>query len=90
MPKHYTKGKTANDIDSIGLKTDSVPRDTFVGNRLNTTVDSALTAGPDTTLMDSLELAIYHHNKAIDDSLALDSINRKRKNGIDSPVEYEA
>ena len=40
--------------------------------------------------MDSLELAIYHHNKAIDDSLALDSINRKRKNGIDSPVEYEA
>ena len=90
MPKHYTKGKKANDIDSIGLKTDSVPRDTFVGNRLNTTVDSALTAGPDTTLMDSLELAIYHHNKAIDDSLALDSINRKRKNGIDSPVEYEA
>ena len=90
MPKHYTKGKKANDIDSIGLKTDSVPRDTFVGNRLNATVDSALTAGPDTTLMDSLELAIYHHNKAIDDSLALDSINRKRKNGIDSPVEYEA
>ena len=90
MPKHYTKGKKANGIDSIGLKTDSVPRDTFVGNRLNTTVDSALTAGPDTTLMDSLELAIYHHNKAIDDSLALDSINRKRKNGIDSPVEYEA
>ena len=90
MPKYYTKGKKANDIDSIGLKTDSVPRDTFVGNRLNTTVDSALTAGPDTTLMDSLELAIYHHNKAIDDSLALDSINRKRKNGIDSPVEYEA
>ncbi|MCI7400640.1 MAG: LPS-assembly protein LptD [Prevotella sp.] len=90
MPKHYTKGKKAYDIDSIGLKTDSVPRDTFVGNRLNTTVDSALTAGPDTTLMDSLELAIYHHNKAIDDSLALDSINRKRKNGIDSPVEYEA
>ena len=42
----------------------------------------------DTTTMDSLELAIYKHNKAIDDSLALDSINRSRKNGIDSPVEY--
>ena len=44
----------------------------------------------DTTTMDSLELAIYKHNKAIDDSLALDSINRSRKNGIDSPVEYSA
>ena len=40
--------------------------------------------------MDSLELAIYKHNKAVDDSLALDSINRSRKNGIDSPVEYSA
>ena len=44
----------------------------------------------DTTTMDSLELAIYKHNKAIDDSLALDSINRSRKSGIDSPVEYAA
>ena len=40
--------------------------------------------------MDSLELAIYKHNKAVDDSLALDSINRSRKNGIDSPVDYSA
>ena len=40
--------------------------------------------------MDSLQLAIYHHNKAIDDSLAFDSINRRRKNGIDSPVKYTA
>ena len=44
----------------------------------------------DTTTMDSLELAIYKHNKAVDDSLALDSINRSRKSGIDSPVEYTA
>ena len=44
----------------------------------------------DTTTMDSLELAIYKHNKAVDDSLALDSINRSRKSGIDSPVEYSA
>ena len=44
----------------------------------------------DTTTMDSIELAIYKHNKAVDDSLALDSINRSRKNGIDSPVEYSA
>lgn len=44
----------------------------------------------DTTTMDSLELAVWKHNKAIDDSLALDSINRSRKSGIDSPVTYEA
>ena len=44
----------------------------------------------DTTTMDSLELAIYKYNKLIDDSLALDSLNRKRKNGIDAPVKYSA
>ena len=44
----------------------------------------------DTTTMDSLELAIYKYNKVIDDSLRLDSLNRQRKNGIDSPVKYSA
>jgi len=44
----------------------------------------------DTTTMDSLELAIYKYNKLIDDSLALDSMNRRRKNGIDAPVKYSA
>ena len=44
---------------------------------------------PDTTQMDSLELAIYRHNKAIDDSIALDSLNRSKKNTIDAPVEYQ-
>ncbi len=42
----------------------------------------------DTTKMDSLQLAIYHHNRAIDDSIRLDSINRQRANGINSPVQY--
>ena len=44
----------------------------------------------DTTKMDSLQLAIYHHNRAIDDSIRLDSINRQRANGINSPVAYTA
>ncbi|KXB37103.1 hypothetical protein HMPREF1870_02410 [Bacteroidales bacterium KA00344] len=44
----------------------------------------------DTTKMDSLELAIYHHNKMIDDSIRLDSLNRQKKNGIDAPVKYQA
>ena len=62
------------------------------------TTDTLLTPGPeaaiklkrDTSTMDSIELAIYKHNKAVDDSLTQDSINKSRKNGIDSPVEYSA
>ena len=52
--------------------------------------DSLGRAIVDTTKMDSLQLAIYHHNRAIDDSIRLDSINRQRSNGINSPVQYEA
>ena len=61
-----------------GTVNDSVRRD----------ADSRTTL--DTTKMDSLQLAVYHHNKAIDDSIRLDSINRKKKNGIDAPVIYSA
>ena len=45
---------------------------------------------PDTTKMDPLQLAIYHHNKAIDDSIRADSMMRARSNGIDAPVKYSA
>lgn len=48
------------------------------------------TVWPDTIGMDSLELAIWKHNKAIEDSLQADSVNRQRKNGIDSPVTFSA
>ena len=47
-------------------------------------------AEPDTLDMDSLQLAVYHHNKAIDDSIRADSANRAKKNGIDAPVNYTA
>jgi lipopolysaccharide assembly outer membrane protein LptD (OstA) len=40
--------------------------------------------------MDSLQLLVYKRNKAIDDSLRLDSLNRQRKNSIEAPVEYSA
>ncbi len=49
------------------------------------TVDSL-----DTTVVDSLHQAIMAHNKAIDDSIRKDSINRKKANGIESPVHYES
>lgn len=50
--------------------------------------DSVKAMPVDTTHMDSLQLAVYHHNKAVDDSIRLDSINRSKKNGIDAPVNY--
>ena len=52
--------------------------------------DSANRQPIDTTQMDSLQLAIYHHNKLIDDSIRLDSLNRQKKNGIDAPVNFSA
>ncbi len=53
-------------------------------------LDSLGKAMPDTAAMDSLQLAIYHHNKAVDDSIRLDSLNRQKANGINSPVNYTA
>ena len=62
------------------LAIDSVPQDSLP-------LDTIL---KDTTVLDSLHMAILQHNKAIDDSLALDSVNRAKKTGIDSPVEFSA
>lgn len=64
---------------------DTIARDTLLKK-----VDSTQVFSIDTTKMDSLQLAIYHHNKAIDDSIRLDSINRQRAGGINSPVNYSA
>ena len=90
-PKAFFSGlqKTDNN-DSTSLKEDNAPLDTIAKTTPEKIDTTATAEGPDTTKMASLQLAIYHHNKAIDDSLAFDSINRKRKNGIDSPVEYTA
>ena len=54
---------------------------------------SKLLAGPDpndTTRMDSLQLAIWKRNKAIDDSIKADSLNRESKNAIEAPVDFFA
>ena len=88
-------GKTEKPVshDSIAFAKDEVPHDSISTDslkKLAKQVDSTLVGGVDTTKMDSLQRAIYRHNKAIDDSLALDSANRKRKNGIDAPVFYTA
>ena len=57
------------------------------GNNDSTKIE---TAEIDTLSMDSLQLAVYHHNKAVDDSIRADSINRASKRGIDAPVTYSA
>jgi hypothetical protein len=63
--------------DSVALR-DSVKRDSL--GRIVV----------DTTKVDSMQLAIYQHNKLIDDSIRLDSINRKKAGGIDAPINYQA
>ena len=74
------------------LAADSVPVDTIIekGGIAKAEQKRNKPLEPDTTLMDSLQFAIYKYNKAIDDSIALDSINRSKKNGIDAPVQYVA
>lgn len=77
---------------------DTTTQDTTLAEKglIRPSADSAKAVGPgkmasgmvDTTAMDSISLAIYKHNKAIDDSLRLDSINRRKKKGIDAPVTY--
>ncbi|MCD8282642.1 MAG: LPS-assembly protein LptD, partial [Prevotella sp.] len=67
--------------DSLTLSEDSLVDSLF-------SISDSLCQEPDTALMDSLELAIYLHNKAIDDSIYKDSLNRLKKNTIESPVHY--
>ena len=54
---------------------------------VNAVADTSLA---DTAATDSLRLAIMMHNKVIDDSIRLDSINRRKSSGIDAPVIYSA
>ena len=74
-------------VDSLNGQTLSQELDTLQKDHA---ADAAAKLKRDTTMMDSLELAIYKYNKVIDDSLRLDSLNRQKKNGIDAPVKYSA
>lgn len=76
---------------SDSVRVDSLPLDSFRRSKLSLDPQKRDSIDKnDTTLMDSLHKAIWKHNKAIDDSLRADSINRQRKNGIDAPVHYTA
>ena len=84
-PASKKKKKRMQESDSTAFAVgDSVYLDSL-GNEIQP-VDAA----NDTTRMDSLQKAIWKHNKVVDDSIALDSIARKKQGGIDAPVEYKA
>jgi len=86
------KKKRGAAIDSTELaRRDSlltVIADSLGRDKSTISLDSVL--ANDTLRMDSLQKAIYLRNKAVDDSVRLDSLNRKKSNGIDAPVEYTA
>ena len=77
-----------NDTDTVVSvdKPDTVSVDSAITEKIS--IDTALSQAIDT--LDSLHRAIFLRNKAVDDSIRLDSLNRKKKNGIDAPVEYTA
>ena len=77
--------------DTIPFEKNIAPTDTASADSvLNDTIVPKDSVLADTVGMDSLHLAIWKRNKAIDDSLYADSLNRQRKNGIDYPVTYTA
>ena len=81
MPSKKKK-KTMADSTALAVG-DSVWVDSL-GNEVK--VDAA----NDTLQMDSLQKAIWKHNKVVDDSIRLDSLNRKKSGGVDAPVQYTA
>ena len=91
-------GAANTDVSDVSDVSDSVGKGQTVNTQLlphsaksdSTVIDTTTQVLADTAKMDSLQKAIWMHNKAIDDSLRADSINRQRKNGIDAPVEYTA
>ena len=87
----FPNGGAGND----SIPEDSVPQDTLPVRKgpipaLQNDTSKTISQTLDTAGMDSLQKAIWLHNKLIDDSLRADSLNRQRKNGIDAPVEYSA
>lgn len=74
-------GRAQNGSLSVG---DSVSSDSVSADSAN------MSDEPDTTKMDSLQLAIYHHNKQVDDSIRLDSLNRKKSGALDAPVTFSS
>ena len=72
LPLPFGNSRGEVTYDSLSVPADSVRRPML----------------PDTTMMDSLQKAIYKYNKQVDDSIHADSINRQKSNGLNAPVEF--
>ena len=92
IPFSKLSGKSGDAEDSTAVSDTAAERGMAVLAAADSlTVDSVEgSSEPDTTKMDSLTLAIYKHNKQVDDSIRLDSINRKKANGLDAPVDFSS
>lgn len=75
----FDKGRAKSEVKDSAAVGDTVPAGS------ETYADE-----PDTTRMDSLERAVYRHNRQVDDSIRLDSINRRKSNGLDAPVVFSS
>ena len=78
LPINGKRNKRKKLNDSIS-QNDSSQKDT-----------SSIISETDTLKMDSLQKAIYLHNKHVDDSVRLDSINRSKSIGLDAPVYFSS
>ena len=78
LPINGKRNKRKKLNDSIS-QNDSSQKDT-----------SSILSETDTLKMDSLQKAIYLHNKHVDDSIRLDSINRSKSIGLDAPVYFSS
>lgn len=74
LPVAKRKNKNSTRNDSVTVN-DTLPKDTAVN-----------TIEKDTAGMDSIQKAVYFHNKHVDDSVRLDSIHRSKGLGIDAPI----
>ena len=78
LPINGKRNKRKKLNDSIS-QNDSSQKDT-----------SSILSETDTLKMDSLQKAIYLHNKHVDDSVRLDSINRSKSIGLEAPVYFSS
>ncbi|MDO4159600.1 MAG: putative LPS assembly protein LptD [Prevotellaceae bacterium] len=85
VPLFKKKNKNQAQKDTTTVLNDSTLNDSL--SKADTIIKSL---EPDTTLMDSMQLAIYKHNKHVDDSIRQDSINRTKSNGLDAPVDFSS
>ena len=87
-----SRDSVATAADTVVPKTTNAAPDTVAAADTLAAIDTAAIDRilSDTVGMDSLHKAIWLRNKAVDDSLAADSLNRQRKNGINTPVTYSA